>query len=317
MEAMAPTVPALAKSRHRSRVQSLGVFLLCGLLLSGCAPPGASAGPTPFPADFVSTAVYLTAASIDAATMSAAAPSVTSTATATFLPPTAEPTFSPTPGPPVPMGALQLRAPGPMSRLVSPIQVKLTAIAGDAHTVEVDLLGEDGRLLGRTLSAVSGDPEGNELFLKIPFEIRAAGETGYIQVSTKNGSGRVQSLITVPVLLLSSGENQVNPPGDTLYERIAFADLPPESTAAGGELAARGDMLPFSRQPMILELITDDGHDVSLRVLAVSGTGWQPFKTTLPYKVGQPTSARLFVTESDDSLDGPVYIYSQPITLNP
>jgi hypothetical protein len=274
---------------------------------------------TAYPTDYVSTAVYLTAASIESATISAEPPTATSTstATATFIPPTAPPSLTPTAGPAVPLAAIQIRAPGPMSRLVSPLQVKMLAVAGDSHTVEVDLLGEDGRLLGRTLSAVAGSADGDPLSLKIPFEIQAAGETGYLQVSTKDGRGRVQSLVTVPVLLLSSGESQINPAGDTVYERVALVDLPPETTVAGGVLKVDGDMLPFSKQPMILQLVTDDGKSLSLRVVAVSGKGWQPFSTTLPFKVDQPTSARLAIQESGDVLDGPVYIYGQPITLNP
>ena len=58
-----------------------------------------------------------------------------------------------------------------------------------------------------------------------------------------------------------------------MYERVALVDLPPETTVAGGVLKVEGDMLPYSRQPMILELITDDGKSSSLRVLARVGQG--------------------------------------------
>ena len=193
----------------------------------------------------------------------------------------------------------------------------MVAVAGDSKRIEVDLLGEDGRMLGRTLTAVPGEPEGDPLSLKIPFEIRAAGENGYLQVSTKDAHGRIVALITVPVILLSAGESQVNPPGDTVYERIAMADLPPEKKVSGGVLSLKGDMLPSGRQPMILELMTDEGREMSLRVLSVSGSGWQPFETTMPFRVTQETPARLFAQEADDVLDGPAYIYSQPLTLIP
>ena len=124
-------------------------------------------------------------------------------------------------------------------------------------------------------------------------------------------------LISVPVLLLSSGTSQINPPGNTIYERIAFAHLPPEMTVSGGLLQVEGQMMPQSRQPMILELITDEGRGLSLRVLSVSGTEWQPFSTSLPYKVDGPTPARLYAHQADDVLETDTYIYSQPITLYP
>ena len=116
-----------------------------------------------------------------------------------------------------------------------------------------------------------------------------------------------------------------------MYERIAMADLPPEKKVSGGVLSLKGDMLPSGRQPMILELMTDEGREMSLRVLSVSGSGWQPFETTMPFRVTQETPARLFAQEADDGvvrvgihpgqaddvLDGPAYIYSQPLTLIP
>jgi hypothetical protein len=288
------------------------------IILAGCVLPGGVAPPTAYPEGYVSTAVYLTAGVIDAATMTARVPTATPTLTPTFIPPTIGPTPSPTPGPPVPLAAIQIKAPGPMSKLVSPIQIQMLAVAGDSHQLEVDLFGEDGRMLGRTLTTVPGDSEGDPVSVKMPFEIQAAGEKGYIQVSTKDRHGRYPlALVTVPVLLLSNGESQVNPPGDTIYERVALVGLPPDSKAAGGLLKVEGDMLPFSRQPMIMELITDDGRALCLRVLGVSGMNWQPFKTTLPFKVDEPASARIFVHEADDVLQGVVYVYSQPITLNP
>jgi hypothetical protein len=298
-------------------LKMLLVVAAMAVALTGCAFPTLALEPTALPPDYVPTAVHLTAAAIEAITMSVPPPTPTLTATATFLAPTLEPTSTATPGPPVPRAAIQVTAPGPMSKLVSPIQVRMLVLAGDSKRVEVDLLGEDGRMLGRTLTAVPGDPDGDPVSLKIPFEIRAAGENGYLQVSTKDGNGRVVALITVPVILLSAGESQVNPPGDTVYERIAVADLPPESAANGGVLTVKGDMLPFSTQPMILELIADAGQELSLRVLSVTGPGWQPFQTTMPFRVTEPTSARLFAHEADDVLEGDVYVYSQSITLNP
>ena len=315
--------PVMTKSPLSASSKILAVVFMSGLF-TACDLPGSSVPPTAYPEGYVPTAVFLTAGAIDAATMTASAPTatfvatVTPSATATIILPTVGPTLTPTPGPPVPLAAIQVKAPGPMSKLVSPIQIQMLAMTGDSHQLEIDLLGEDGRMLGRTLTSVPGDPDGDSISVKMPFEIRAAGEKGYIQVSTKDSHGRYPlALITVPVLLLSSGESQVNPPGDTIYERVALVDLPPESSAGGGMLRVEGDMLPYSRQPMIMELIKDDGKGLSLRVLGVSGNDWQPFRTTLPFKVDQPTSARLFVHEGDDVLDGQIYIYSQPITLNP
>ncbi len=204
-----------------------------------------------------------------------------------------------------------------MSRIVSPLQVNALVVAGDSKKVEVDLFGEDGSLLGRTLRVVAGSPEGDPLSVKIPFQIRAAGETGYVQVSTKDVKGRVQSLTTLPILLLSSGSSQVNPAGNTIYERVVLPHLAPDADASGGVVELVGQVLPYNRQPIIVELISNDGKNLSLRVLTTTGTDWQSFETTVPYKVDKPTPARLYVHEADDLLSTQAYIYSQPILLNP
>jgi hypothetical protein len=204
-----------------------------------------------------------------------------------------------------------------MSRVVSPLQVQMLVVAGDSRRVQIDLLGEDGRLLGRSLRVVAGSPAGDPLSLKLPFEIRAAGENGYVQVSTRNIGGRIQALVTVPVLLLSSGVSQINPAGNTIYERVALASPRPEADVSGATLQLEGQFEPSGRQPLIAELVADDGRSLSLRVLTVAGQDWQPFSTTLPFNVSARTPAHLYFQQSDDVLDGPAYVYSQEITLEP
>jgi hypothetical protein len=190
-------------------------------------------------------------------------------------------------------------------------------VAGDSKKVEVDLFGEDGRLLGRTLKVVPGHPTGDLLSLKIPFEIRAAAEVGVIQVSTKDHLGHLQSLDSVRVLLLSSGASQINPAGNAIYERVSLYHLTPKSVVSGGNLAVDGQITPYNHQPVIIELISVAGTSLGVRVLTFPNLDPQQFNTTIPYKISEPTQARIFVHQADDVLVGPVYIYSQPITLNP
>jgi hypothetical protein len=41
------------------------------------------------------------------------------------------------------------------------------------------------------------------------------------------------------------------------------------------------------------------------------------FSTELVYSVEAPTSARLVVRQFDERINGNMYLYSQPVTLNP
>jgi hypothetical protein len=204
-----------------------------------------------------------------------------------------------------------------MSRVASPLDLHVVVVAGASHRVEVALFGEDGRLLGRSLLVVPGYPGGDGLSIKMPFEIRAAGEKATVQISTKDGHGRVQSLNSVQVLLLSTGASQINPPGNNIYERVAFYGLPIDAHISGGSLSVKGRYAPVNKKPTILELVADDGTSLGLRVLDLTGQDGEYFETTIPYKVKQLTAARLYLYQDDEIIQGRAYVYSQPLALNP
>ncbi len=300
------------------RLPILGLFTA---LLTGCALPGVVSPPTPYPANYLPTVIYLTAQSINATIAAGVTPTLTPTLTPTPLPVDAEaaagPTATYTPGPSIPLADIQINAPGPMSRVASPLEVHAVVIAGASHRVEVDLFGEDGALIGRSLLVVPGYPGGDALNIKMPFEIRAAGETATVQISTKDGHGRVQSLNAVQILLISTGTSQINPPGNNIYERVAFYDLPIDAHISGGTVAVEGRYAPVNNQPTILELVADDGRTLGLRVLDLTGSDGQHFETTIPYKVTQLTAARLYLYQDDEVIQGRAYVYSQPLALLP
>jgi hypothetical protein len=290
-------------------------FLL--LFLAGCVLPVDHPAPTAFPAGYMPTVIYLTAQSINSTLSAVITPSVVPTETPTLIPPSPAPTGTRTAAPGSSLAAIQINKPGPGSRVASPLEIQVLALAGDSKKIDVSLFGEDGRLLAEIIRPVLGSPYGDYLSLKIPFEIRAAAEVGVIQISTKNKAGVLQSLISERILLLSSGVSQINPAGNTIYERVTLSHLPPNADVSGGVLSLQGQFTPYNQQPIILELISDTGQGMSLRVLNSPNLDPRNFTTTLPYKVSGPTQARLFIHQEDNVLKGPVYIFSQEITLNP
>ena len=204
-----------------------------------------------------------------------------------------------------------------MSKVTSPVSLRMQVVSGSSELVQIDLQGEDGRLLARNLERVPTWPGGYYVTLKIPFEIRTAAEVGLITISTKDDSGQIQSQLGMRVLLLSIGEDEITPEGDP-SERTVFYEPPKkDAVAQDGVLNVDGRFLPFNDQPVVLELIDSEGRTLGLRLLDFDGTGEQLFRTTIPYKVSEPTLARLFLRQKDDRLDGYIYIYSQEVTLNP
>lgn len=288
--------------------------------LAACAAPTASPIPTAFPPEYLPTVIALTAEAANVLGTEVAlalTPTVLPSRTPRpTLSPTPQPTFTQTTIPGHDPAAIQISAPGPMSKVVSPITLRMNIVAGKSEKVQIDLYGEDGRLLTRNVKSVPTSGRGVPQQIRIPFEIRAAAEVGRLTVSTTDNLGRLQSLNSVRVLLLSSGINEINPPGNPSEPVGVFNPLE-EDEISGGVLNIRGDVWPFNLNPVILELIDEDGRSMGLRILNLDQLNPQLFETTLPYKVSKPTVARLTIRQDDDRIDGLFYVYSQEVLLTP
>lgn len=289
-------------------------------LLAGCAAPTASPIPTAFPPEYLPTVIAMTAESA----------SILNTQVALALTPPVEPTNTPRPTrtprpqpthtqttiPSHKPAAIEISAPGPMSRVLSPINLRMNIVAGESGKVQIDLYGEDGRLLTRNLKDVPRSGRGVPQQIRIPFEIRAAAEVGRITVSTLDKVGRIESLNSVHVLLLSSGNNEITPPGNP-SEPVGVTSPQEEESVSGGVLHVKGDVWPRNFNPVIFELVGPDGRSLGLRLVSVNTIDPQLFDTTIPYRVFVPTLARLTIRQDDDRIDGLFYVYSQEVLLNP
>ncbi|HEX2993430.1 MAG TPA: hypothetical protein VHP14_01320 [Anaerolineales bacterium] len=301
-------------------------------LLAGCVTPAASPIPTAYPPEYLPTVIALTAEAIsvsvagttDALNVSASetalaltptlpTPSDTPAPTAT---PTLSETYTPTSIPGHDPAAIQIFAPGPMSKVVSPINLRMHIIAGNSGKAQIALYGEDGRLLTRNVKSVPPGGKGVDQVLRIPFEIPAAAEVARLTVSTMDKQGRIQSLKSVRLLLLSSGNSEITPSGNP-SESVGVVSPLPEASVSDGVVTVKGDIWPFNLNPVIIELVDPKGKPITSKIMSVSTIEPQLFQVTLPYKVFVPTAARLVIRQDDDRIDGLFYLYSQEILLNP
>ncbi len=304
----------------------LALALLAPLFLTACLQQLAQPTPTLSLDALISTAIALTSQALAAETLPAPTetPVPPPTETPSPTPTSSEPTLTPTPAPGFTKYAeLRFVSPGPMSSLVSPFKLKLLLTAGKSNRVRVDLLGEDGRLLYSQTLRVDSDYPGSYRELEVPFETRAVSEAGFLRLSTRDQNKNLTALNIMPVLLYSVGTTQLTLPGNLIYERIAYDGLKNKSKVYGGEIPVKGLYWPYNEQPVFLDLIID-GKIVVTRQLAISGIEPQTFETTLPYKVSEPTPARIAIHQEDPRLpkDDPLlknYIYysSIEVLLNP
>jgi hypothetical protein len=291
-------------------------------LLAACTAPAQNPVPTPYPPEYLPTVIALTAnAASTSAAETANASIPTDLPTATLEPtitPTALPTGTPTPYPGHDIGTIQFLSPGPMSKLVSPIQLHMMVIVGENQNeqVQIDLFGEDGRLLERELRKAIVTTKGAFMSVKLTFETRAAAELGRITITTFDSRGEIRAINSLRVLLLSQGVNTITTPGNPSEPVKMFRPLAGDSVF-GGVVNFKGDVWPFNLKPLVIELVDSAGRSLTQRIVTVDHLNPQTINTTLPYKVKEPTPARLVVRQDDDRMPGVFYVYTQEVLLAP
>ncbi|MBI2332155.1 MAG: hypothetical protein HYU84_08365 [Chloroflexi bacterium] len=307
------------------RLRQIALASLLGLL-SACSFQSTPA-PTSLPPDYLPTVVALTGQAAFA-TAAALTPSATPAPTETIQPPV-EQLAIPTATPTLAAGftdyaQIRFISPGPMSSLTSPFILQADIASGESDKIQIDLLGEDGRVLYRQIKKLTRNPLGVFQRFEISYEIHAVSEAGYIRISSEDDHGRMQALNTMPVLLYSVGTAQVNPPGNFIYERIAMDGFEEKTNFYAGEVALKGRIWPYNDQPFVIELISNEGKPLGTRILSINGIDTQPFETVIPYKVTEVTPARLAFRQenpligiSDPELGKLVYVYTVEVILNP
>ena len=292
-------------------------FLLAIFFITGCERAGTPPS-TPIPENYVLTVVAETMAALPSPTLAEATSLPTLAPTSTPSPsPISATSISATALPEAPRPAIQILSPGEMSKVVSPIILRGYVHPGAKGMIQIELLGEDGRLLFRkTLYRESLSSKGAYISLEIPFETRAAAEIGRVQISTKDKFGRPLEAKSIHLLLLSMGKNDINP-SDSVYARAVFFSPDPEEEIYGGILSIAGEMQSYNDNIVVLELLDEKGKTLGTRTLLLTAGSREYFETTIRYKVREQVEARLLIRQADENFEGRVYIHSQIVMLNP
>lgn len=252
----------------------------------------------------------LTTLSILASTTASVAARVAPTGT-----PTVEGISVPESGEPV------ILQPGNNARLISPLKVKLISKPGEDGLIRIELIGHDNRLIFRRLLNYA-DYKDKTLLIdqEIPFEVRD-DEPARLQVILEDRKGKANFLTSVQLTLLkikgseTSGESPINP-------RIKV-DMPdPRSSVKGVDLAVKTGFKPVNDTPVVVEVLASDWHTLTSKIVKISipadQTAFTPINVKLPYKTGSnlPVTIRIR-QESNNLITGPVFMWSEKVTLTP
>jgi hypothetical protein len=326
----------------RKNILQVLILVLFTTVLASCNLVMSTPLPTPFPTEHLPTVIAMTVAAqgIDIQAESATpVPSATPTqpiqATSTGTPsptpipqsatptPTHPPTQPPLDSPPpenVPESTIQILNPGPASKVISPFTLRAAVKPGPDSVVHIELLGEDGRLLMREVRSYQ-NPK-NEWFTlgsEVNFGINGVAETGRLQIGVEDEYGRMKSLSSIDLFLLSMGNQDLNQPLDQLED--IFIESPRSNTLIqGGTMRVAGLARPRSSQPLMIEMLTSDGRIVGTRQVSVTpspGSMYGTFEIDVPFTVDYTTRVRLQVWEPGEKIPGIVNLSSLEVILSP
>jgi hypothetical protein len=330
---------------------------LLAVLLSGCAATAAGWRsllgpeiPTPLPAEYIPTVIALTLEAgrtaqplaIDdpqaSSTLPAPSPTETVTplpsATATLRPSPTGPTATPypitllpplpsaTPAPAVANDLIEIRNLGPLSKVISPLHVYAYLLPGFKQRVQIELLGEDRRVLFREIKAVLYVNPGAMAIVTLDkeFEIKATAEAGRLVIRTMDQYGRLIALNSVPLILLSVGDPDISLPADQ-YNPILIGEPASKTLIQGGRLLVTGLARPNGDGPLMVQIIDQKGSVIGQRLASITPPdapgGYGTFATEVTYNVSAPTSVLLTVWQGGDTIEDIIHLTSREIMLTP
>jgi hypothetical protein len=211
--------------------------------------------------------------------------------------------------------------PGNNARLISPLKLTLMSHPGEDGLIRIELLGHDNRLIFRRLLNYA-DYQTKTMLIEqeIPFEVRS-DEPARLQVVLEDRKGKANFLTSVQLTLLqikgseTAGESPVNP-------RIKI-DMPePASSVKGEDLVVKTGIKPVNDTPVVVEVLASDWHTLTSKIVKISipadQTAFTPINVKLPYRTGSrlPVTIRIR-QESNNLITGPVFMWSEKVTLTP
>jgi len=217
---------------------------------------------------------------------------------------------------------MRITKPGLYSKISSPLQVEALINPGDDGMVHVDLIGEDGRtLVSQLLDFRNVDAKNFYITPELNFQINSAGELARLVIYTHDQFDQVIGLVSVDVILIQMGDSDITPPIVDLepYQ----ITTPREGTLIkGGNLTVTGAMRPVNNNPLVLQLIDEQGVVVGESEIPATqpsdASPQVPFQTTINYTVSHRVRVRLTLSQaSDGRIPGTAWLSSSILFLDP
>ena len=246
------------------------------------------------------------------------APAATPTAPSTQ----AQPAPADVPAPGEPAEAIQITAPGPGSRLVSPMTVRaVTTLPAFENVLTLRVLLDDGTELVPPQAVVGFGPEGGPLTFETTLTFEVAGERpAFLQAYLASPrDGGVTHLASVVVTVMSGGAAEVRPAAEET-ERLQILAPAAGDSIRGGVVHVEGTGVASSEQALLIEVVDANGEVIGLQPVLVQAPDFGlpgSFAAEVTYTLTTAGPGRVVVRDISPAHGGDIHRSSVEIDLAP
>jgi hypothetical protein len=259
----------------------------------------------------VAAPLLLLACSLSSAVAETVTPPATAAAQATEAPPGAT------------GEAIRILEPGPGSRLVSPLSVRVqTTLPAFERTLTLRVLSDDGRDLIGPQAVVATGEEGGRLSFSatLPFSV-SEERTAFLQAYlTSPRDGGVTHLASTWVRLIPAGEAVIEPASADATETLQILLPAAGESIHGGVVHVEGIGLASFEQTLLIEVHDAAGAILGLQPVLVQAPDWGiagPFSADVPYTLTAAGPGRIVVRDISPAHGDDVHRASVEIELAP
>jgi len=216
--------------------------------------------------------------------------------------------------------SISILEPGEGSVVSSSIHISAEVEPGGDNLIRVTLIAIKDNLLARKLLKVN--PVDNETAIHFEtnrfYEIPTETTTALLTIATQDNYHRPQSLRSVTLTLETDGQASIQPQTST-DPWLTITEPVPLDILGGGQFTVCGTITPVNTNPVMFELIKDNGAVIgSAQLLVVDPGKTFDFEISLSYAfVTTITDVRLIIRQASDEYPSNVILDSVPIALTP
>jgi len=226
------------------------------------------------------------------------------------------------PAPEGPAEAIRIMAPGPGSRLVSPMTVRvLTTLPAFENTLALRVLLDDGTELVPAQAVIGTGPEGGPLTFEATLTFEVAEERpAFLQAYLASPrDGGVTHLVSTMVMVGTGGVADVQPAPEEA-ERLQILAPAPGDAIRGGSVHVEGIGLASFEQTLLIEVLDAYGEVIGLQPVLVQAADFGlpgPFVADVPYTLTASGAGRVVVRDISPAHGGDVHRSSVEVDLAP